>query len=331
MKRMLAAGACAVVLSFALCVGACTSAGVMQFNGKLSEELYVSAESAARGFLENELSAEGIETEFTGYTRERALDEKECSALDLREAKEGLLEAEYGTVRYTERGETWEEACEREVCILTYSLVYRYYVLPVREGERFTRSEYAFLLENGGGCDSYTMESVTTNASGGERAVMVKVKGAEMWRSVSEKGGGARSVIEAYIVRFSQENYCIVENRNAEGFAPAIRYTDVYEGEEIYPLLRQLEPACLVRTEDGFAMRRHAEETWSPLGDGWLYRACEVRETDGKFAEVRFVRKQADGEEAETVAKFYDYGVTEVKIPDNVRTLIRKLEPFYAL
>ena len=151
MKRMLAAGACAVVLSFALCVGACTSAGVMQFNGKLSEELYVSAESAARGFLENELSAEGIETEFTGYTRERALDEKECSALDLREAKEGLLEAEYGTVRYTERGETWEEACEREVCILTYSLVYRYYVLPVREGERFTRSEYAFLLENGGG------------------------------------------------------------------------------------------------------------------------------------------------------------------------------------
>lgn len=166
-KRMMFTAALLSVVIFSLvCLVGCSSCSSCKgeeysetFVGAVSAETYASSEEAVKGFLETEISGKTVEAVFVDYKKEAELNEKEVKELPIdEEYRNGLLSVERGKVEYSEKSvstarvspfaESDDEVIYwREVFILTYTDMFRFFVPEQKEGESLSMSYYDSVFE----------------------------------------------------------------------------------------------------------------------------------------------------------------------------------------
>ncbi len=142
-RRILAVAVAGGLLAGAgLGFGACGEGKGDDYVGTVSSQTFQSAESAAVGFLAEEVSGEQFTATYVGYSKESELSKGAQKKLALGEYSANLQTAEKGIVEYVESDSS--DTVKRAVYILTYADGSVRYESPLPEiGESLTASYYA--------------------------------------------------------------------------------------------------------------------------------------------------------------------------------------------
>ncbi len=175
-KRMLSVALAAMlfvlaVFSFAACDGdEASDPPDTFFNGALSEDAYVSASDAAKGFLEKEVAGEVTDAVFVAYEKKGDLTENEIADLDLTADEKAAVEhAERGEIEYAEReaeGVRTAAFAHRKVkvYVIYINSAYRYYSPALENGDVLTKAYYDAVFDRSKYVN-FTLDSVSVSSA----------------------------------------------------------------------------------------------------------------------------------------------------------------------
>ncbi len=319
------------------------------FIGTISEETFQSAEKAARGFLDTEISGIRMLTEFVSYHAERELSQDEIDSLELGEYAQGLKKAEEGKVEYKQITSPSAEAATqtRSVYILTYTDSYRYFAPPAKTGETLTASYFAAIMdeENYQNCTFETVQQAVDYGLSQVSKGMVTAD--KIWQckecnfSMGSNGSGPNTSEEmkgeAYWIKDGDITHYVnyIEGspeQSTDGWEYAAASSD---GENSFQagfdnaidtmlvtqMIGRFDFSWFVKTSSGFSLR-------NDLGpDMALPFSYDATVRNGRVEYIcAYVNPENDPEfgveRGKFESKIYDFGKTVVEIPAEVSSLI---------
>lgn len=359
MKKLLA-GILAAALVFAACISlaACGASYSETYTGYVSEYSYGTADAAVRGFLQREISGSTFTATYVSYTKEKDLTEKEIQKLGL---DGGYSSVEKGTVEYTENSvsssvpgvsaasASASAAVSKTVYILGCqsdgTLVYRYFAPALKKGETLTSSYYnsVFDAESYVNCTAEFSASVESAAEGYSSVVsasgVCKLTSSALYENVTASetynGEEETETTEAYCLISNNALYYVSStNGGAYSALPIYTtwndYSDGFLTDMVTEYYGEYDHTYFEKTSTGFALRedKYAEIMRGVAGssafEGVVY-SFDVNVTEGRIADITVSFKvEYAGYTVKILQtlKYYDYGVTEVDIPDEVKSAL---------
>lgn len=121
------------------------------YQGTVSVETYASANAAAEGFLENELSGESTQIEFRSYAKTADLTEEEIAELSIDdETRQACTAVEKGQIEYAAvtpdtqaRAVTAIKTKKTTIYIISLDAGYKYFAPALQKGDPVTKSYFA--------------------------------------------------------------------------------------------------------------------------------------------------------------------------------------------
>ncbi|MDE7191096.1 MAG: hypothetical protein K2O35_01280, partial [Clostridia bacterium] len=295
--------------------------------GAVSKKTYVNAQSAVKGFLQEEISGMEFTAEFVGYTKTSDLSQNEIDRLTIDDMyKNNIVSVEMGQVKYSAQYAT--SKLTRDVYVITYNTGECRFISPeVKVGETLTASYLNSLLSEINYLNStFTIDSNDLEDSGKETTVsriVGKFTDNTYYYSFNSSYDGEELSSNSFSY-FENDVIYLYGNEVEDEEYNFDYFTDLDESDFLnglkdgiccmfddYLLFGDMDHTCFVKTSTGF----HVREKLMEENDEIPFTSYIVSVEDKVITEV-IANVDDEGMGSVVVrCKIFDIGTTKIDLP----------------